>query len=441
MLDTLNKLAATAKRTEKEAILKALSADDAELFKAVAVAAYSGDVNYYVKKYDRSDTHTGAVTLSEALQRLSALSSRQRTGGAAQAFLTALDADLSAADSEVLWRVIQRDLRCGVTATTANAIWPGLIYEHPYMRCSSFTKKNLARITFPCYSQTKADGLYVDIMVDEVGVVVYKTRSGETLDLNCEGRDAYFRQFKGFVFMGEALVIAADGIGVLSRKEGNGILNSSEADGNNVRFMLWDVVPMADFKKGATRIHYAARFNSLTAAIRQMGCPEIRLTNTKVVNSVAEVVAHFKEEVGNGEEGTVVKNTGALWKDGTSADQVKVKIVFECELKVVGIKEGTGKYAGKLGAFECESEDGVVKVSVGGGFSDAQRAALFVDDSIGKIITVAANDLVDDRNRPGVWSLFLPRFIEVRGDKNVADTYERICEQRDSFTDTLKAIK
>jgi ATP-dependent DNA ligase len=85
----------------------------------------------------------------------------------------------------------------------------------------------------------------------------------------------------------------------------------------------------------------------------------------------------------------------------------------------VGTEEGTGKYAGMLGAIICESSDGVVKTRVGSGFSDKQRKELTSEDLIGRIAAVKYNMRSVDKQ--GNHSLFLPIILEIRTDKDEAD--------------------
>jgi hypothetical protein len=76
-----------------------------------------------------------------------------------------------------------------------------------------------------------------------------------------------------------------------------------------------------------------------------------------------------------------------------------------------------------LGAIICESADGVVKVRVGSGFNDDQRKT-YGKELLDKIVAVKYNMRI--KNKLGDESLFLPIFIEVRDDKDVADTSEVI---------------
>jgi DNA ligase-1 len=434
MLKVLNSLEATSKRTVKESILTNLSHDEAELFKKIGIATYSPGITYNIVKYPRPTVYTGLNTLEAAIDGLKVLSSRSLTGKKAIEYMTRLEGSLSADDGEVLFRIVKKDLRCGVTDSTMNKVWPDLIYTAPYQRCSSFSKKNLSKLKLPAFSQTKSDGMYVDIIANPT-TVVYRSRTCEVKPFNNQETDGMF--IPGFVYMGEALYLDENGK-IMSRKDGNGRLNADEVDTSRIVFVLWDIVPLADYEARICKIPYATRLNTLKTAIAGKA-DHLRLVSTKVVNSVQEIIDHFKEEVEKGEEGTVVKNQHGIWADHTSPDQVKCKIEFECDLEIIRLEEGTGKNAGRLGAAVCASAERMLITGVGTGFSDKDRDALWNENTVGMIITVRANDIVKDRNSE-TFALFLPRNIEVRTDKTVADTYERIVEQMNAFVDTLEAI-
>ena len=97
---------------------------------------------------------------------------------------------------------------------------------------------------------------------------------------------------------------------------------------------------------------------------------------------------------------------------------------MECDLKIVDVLSGTGKYEGMLGSVVCESDDGVIQVNVGSGLNENQRETLKKEDLIGKIVAVKYNTRIT--NKQGEESLFLPIFIELREDKDVADNSKDI---------------
>jgi ATP-dependent DNA ligase len=134
-----------------------------------------------------------------------------------------------------------------------------------------------------------------------------------------------------------------------------------------------------------------------------------------------EVNNLFNGLLTDGEEGIILKSRDGIWEDKRSKTQIKFKGELECDLKIVAVEEGSGKAAGMLGAIVCESADGVVKVNVGSGFTEEHRINLWhiKKEILDRIVVVKYNSRIT--NKQGEESLFLPVFIELRDDKDVAD--------------------
>jgi ATP-dependent DNA ligase len=144
----------------------------------------------------------------------------------------------------------------------------------------------------------------------------------------------------------------------------------------------------------------------------------------KDVSNIQEAQDMFEELLGEGQEGIILKDLTSKWEDKRAKHQIKFKGELECDLMCVDWVEGTGKNAGRLGALVLESACGKIKVNVGTGFTDHHRDTIG-RDVIGKVIAIKYNGRIADQ-RTGVWSLFLPVFIEVRLDKSSADTSKNI---------------
>lgn len=430
---------------EKISIMKSLSGEIESLFKRICFLAYDPSIDFYLKKFDTIKDEAPSLTLSHALDILeSEIASRKYTGNAALDIVEDLYSTLSPGEDEIFYNVIQRDLRIGISAKTINKVWNNLIYIHPYMRCSSFSEKNLANISFPCISQTKMDGMYCDIICNDSVIVMSRNGQKSKINLSNDIKDQLLKQFNGYVVQGELLALDENGQ-YMERSLGNGYLNSDDIDINRVQFIAWDIVSYDCFTKGIDKTPYDIRYKTLEHAIAmsETNKPFVRLVDTKICYSVDEVIDHFKSKRIANEEGTVIKDMKAIWKDGTSKQQVKVKVIMDCDLKITGFKEGTGKNTGRLGSIECESSDGLLKVSVGTGFKDEERESIWKnrDNLIGKIIAVKANDCIKSQNDDSNWTLFLPRAVEIRTDKTKSDSLERIQEQVKSFTDALKLLE
>ena len=432
----IEQLASDNSRLAKEAILK--KNVNNELLKQVFNLALNPFVQFYIRKIPSYDTSANSKPLKEALANLSVLSDRVMTGHAAINHLQFILGSLSKEDAKIIERIIAKDMRCGVSEATVNKIWPGTISSYPVMLASGYDQKLVDKIQFPAYVQLKLDGMRFNAIV-KGEVVEYRSRNGKELTIPNKTFDMPFITMAKFygedmVFDGELLVVDATGKPV-NRQTGNGILSKSikgtmgVQEAVNVRATLWDAITFEKFSQGIDKEPYSARMSKLSNAISYMRGQKgqighyIDLVWNKQVNDIATAQKIFEKFLAEGQEGTILKSKDGIWEDKRSKTQIKFKGELECELKVVDWEEGTGKNVGRLGALVCESSDGVIRVNVGSGYSDEQRDE-YTKKVIGKIITVKYNARIKDRS--GVESLFLPVFIELREDKDTAESSKSI---------------
>ena len=418
ILSILNELEATSSRLEKEAILK--REVDNTLLRKVFFLAYDPFTQFYIRKIPEYTLNRGeGIALNFALDSIGDLSKRLVTGNAGIAHLKSNLEATNFEDAAVLERVIGKDLKVGCSGSTANKVWPGLIHEYPCMLASGYDEKLVAKIKWPAMAQLKMDGMRFNAIVKD-GKCEFRSRNGKEIQLLGNLEQEFIALSRGLdkVFDGE-LVVYEDGK-ILDRQTGNGILNKAvkgtitEADAAKVHATLWDVIPYEHFVKGVGTVDYAIRFANLETSSLPS---KIHLVESKFVGSIEEAREIFEAYLAEGQEGIILKDSSAKWEDKRARHMIKFKGELECDLKIVGIQEGTGKYVGKVGAYICESEDGVVVCDVGSGFKDHQRE---IDMSVvGKIIAVKYNARI--KNKQGKESLFLPIFLEIREDKTEAD--------------------
>ena len=160
ILSILNEIASTSKRTEKEKIL--LREKNNEELKNTFWAAYNPDITWWISKHPQILNYTTeeAFTLSFSIKlMLDNVASRKVTGNSAietyQNILSSLNKD----DIEVLKRIIDRDLRCGVSVATINKTWKGLIPTYKFMLAETDPKN----LVYPLQVETKVDGLRTHI--------------------------------------------------------------------------------------------------------------------------------------------------------------------------------------------------------------------------------------------------------------------------------------
>lgn len=432
IIDIINELASTSSRLEKEAILN--RENNNKLLQRVCMLALDPFTQFYQRKIPKYKPAAANVadSLDSVLSSLEVLSSRQVTGNAAIEFLQKLLSSTTEGDSKVIERIIEKDLRCGVSEKTVNKIWPGLVAEYPVMLCAQFDEKTENYVSFPATVQLKLDGMRFNAICKNNGTVEFRTRNGKQIDLRGH-LEKQFSELAGgeqCVFDGELLVYDEDFYQYLPRQTSNGILSKSlkgtitEAECQRVGATLWDVIPLEDFQTGKSTVVYKNRFAKVSTKVAKLNHVSINTVWSKQVDTLDEAKQLFEQFLSEGQEGVILKNNNSPWESKRVKHQVKFKGELECDLKIVGWEEGTGKNAKRLGALVCESRDRVVRVSVGSGFTDSDRDAI-KPDCVGSIVAVKYNSRIKDK-KTDIDSLFLPTFIEIRQDKDVADSSNMI---------------
>jgi len=159
----------------------------------------------------------------------------------------------------------------------------------------------------------------------------------------------------------------------------------------------------------------------------------IQIIPSVQVNSLKEALEQTSEWMNQGYEGSILKDTKGVFRDGTSKSQLKLKLEISVEMRVVGFLEGTPGTKRELtfGSMVFENDEGTIKGRCSG-FTDAQLEDFNSrrGELIGKIIEVQFNDLTKAQGND-YYSLSHPRFIEIRNDKNETDSLEKAFQLRE----------
>jgi DNA ligase-1 len=189
--------------------------------------------------------------------------------------------------------------------------------------------------------------------------------------------------------------------------------------------MLFDILPLSEFKKGKSVLGQRRRSNMLKSfkpVFDKCGHIDV-IPQTEVdLNSYVgelQFKQFNKDTIEAGFEGIMIKDPDAIYECKRSVSWLKQKPFIEVSLAVVEVEIGTGKNDGRLGAIICEGEDDgrKIRVNVGSGFTDEQRDEFWNDreDLIGQIIEVRADAATRSQDSEDVYSLRFPRFLRFRG--------------------------
>lgn len=432
----------SAKGTNEKSKILEQNKDD-ELLKQYLKTTYDPSLSYYQTKIIKSGTmYENAYELSiDTLEGIIYhLAQRNITGKQAEKWLSNLHRCLTDEGQELLELLIKRSIGAGVGDTMILNVFPELYFIPPYQRCSLMDDKVKAKFE-------KQEQFYVQLKLD--GSFCYLVKeAGKAPEAITRAGSKYPKEFAqklaqglpdGFVVVGELLVygeIATLGV-PLDRKTGNGLLNSILKGGDvphklGFELTAWDCITVDEWKAGKSNTQYHQRLDNLDVTLSDM--PNAKAVTTHTVYSLNDAYKIYSEFTSQGFEGAVIKTTDFKWSSGTSKNCIKLKIEFECDLKVIGMTEGTGKAAGTMGSLTLSSSDGKIVTDCGSGFTDEARKAwwdMYTPEDIeshDNIVTIKSNDIISKKGS-SVHSMFLPIFLELRHDKKEADSYDRCVEQ------------
>lgn len=375
----------------------------------------------------------GKVSLdfSDALDVLSNdLATRKVTGNAAIELLSDTLSKLHPDDASLVEKIIGRDLKINIGKTQINKVFKGLITKPVYMRCDVYSKKTSKNIYYPSIVQLKADGTYREFNVHGVHVTS-RSRSGESYDY-----PVIFEQMKGFpdgIYTGELTVR-----GYTDRAKGNGLINSDNPPHDDIVVELWDYIVPDEYetarqkdRKNPCKQTYKQRWDTLNSIVRNTD--NVKIIPHKIVNDLSEALGQTSEWMNQGFEGAILKDFNGVFKDGTSKQQLKLKLEISAEMRCVGFQEGTKgtKREGKVGSIVFENDEGTIKGRCSG-FTDAELDYFteHQDSLLGKIMEVQFNDL-SKASGNDYYALSHPRFIEWRNDKDETDSLQKVLKLRE----------
>jgi len=455
ILGFIDNIAATPGKNDKQALVVSGMSD--ELFERVCEYAYSPFKTYGLRQIPTKQVSDGRPFNRVTWEILDELISRKLTGNAARDTVQAEIDMLDEQSADLFVRIIRKDLRAGFSESTINKACKGLIPTFPYQRCSLPKDANLESWPWErgVISQEKADGMFANIDFEEGARVSIRSRQGSEFPMDKfatieNAIKTSFEMSEGVQFHGEFLVMR-DG-DILPRAEGNGVMNSVLSGGDFAAneypiFKIWDRVPLSSVTtKGKCNVPYRLRLATIVQSLRDHPSEYVQVIPTRIVRSLKEAYAHATELMKLGKEGTVVKHPDAFWKDGTSKEQVKLKLEFDIDLEVVAIVPGNAgtKNEGRSGSLTCRSACGklVSDVTVK---NEKMRDEVDAkpDDWVGRIIAVTANDITLPSESNELHSLFLPRMLEAcyRTDKTTADDLDRIFAIKQAAIDGEKLMK
>ncbi len=326
-------------------------------------------------------------------------------------------------------RILQKDMRCGLSERTVNNVAKKNNYEQyviPVFSCQLAQDCELhkKKLNGKKSLEVKLDGVRAVTVIYPTGKIDMFSRNGKELNNFNHIKDEISKTFnissikEPLVLDGE---IVSDDFQTLMKQ----IHRKKSSQNKDAKLFLFDLLPLEYFKKGIYEKSYFSRIEELKKIHERF------FVQSHVINIIDSVNVDLDTEKGeiefknfnknsiiNGYEGIMIKDPESFYECKRSTTWLKSKPFIEISLEVKDYEEGTGRNKGKLGAIIAEGIDGDknFKTNVGSGFTDLQRKEFWEDKDklIGQIIEIRADSISKSQDGEN-WSLRFPRFKSFRG--------------------------
>ena len=411
----LTKLKKAPGRLAKESLLREFFKDASPTELKVFEYALNPDIVFGLKAVGRIDWNQLGPASAKLFNLLDKLKDRKLTGSQAQREVL----DFARAHGHLIKLILSKKLDCGVTAKTINKIRPGTVNVGFAKKAMKATEATSKLMRFPLEAQIKFDGVRL-LIVKEQGSTTFYTYNGKKVRLprtkELVDRCKYFDN--GIL---DCEVTLATGK-MIDRSRISGMINSAMHGGaineTVLVFNAFDYLHIDEWHKEECKKTFVTRNHIVKdICIHLDDFAQFKAADSLRVRNETEVLQMYEHAISLGYEGLVLKHPSHLYEFKRSKSWLKMKEVKTADLLCTGITDGTGKYAGMIGALECEGfvEGKKIYVSVGSGLTDADRS-LGKDHYIGCTIEVKYNSVVQDKVTK-IHKLFLPRFVMRRFDK------------------------
>jgi len=134
---------------------------------------------------------------------------------------------------------------------------------------------------------------------------------------------------------------------------------------DNITYHVFDAPMFYDWP-------FERRLCYLYEQIANRGYKNIEIVFHTIIKSTKYIDNELDRVLALGGEGLMLRKNGSLYENKRSKNLLKVKKFHDMEVKIIGFKNGTGKYKGKVGSFDCITKEGHT-FNCGSGLTDYER--------------------------------------------------------------------
>lgn len=316
---------------------------------------------------------------------------------------------------EIYEQIFTKELKLGITAKTINKVWKDFIPEFNVMLAEKYWDRmdELEKEKPDIIITQKYDGIRAVAKVRDGNVEIF-SRQGKSIE-GLKDIEEELKELEDGFYDGELLLDKEDIPSKDLYRETVQVVNSKNEYKNNVVFNIFDSIPLNDFVIGYSKDNCLGR--------KRFVYEELRRVDPNWLKPV-EILYHGKydkrivqqeldKQISLEHEGVMVNLANAPYEGKRTKNILKVKAMQDCDLKIIGFEEGTGKNEGTLGAIIVDYKG--FKVKVGSGFTDKDREYFWnnQEESLGRIIAVQYFEETTNIKDNSL-SLRFPVYLELR---------------------------
>lgn len=356
---------------------------------------------------------------------LETLQSRSLTGHGALTACSAFIANQDPKYSDLIYAILDKDLKIGVQPTVINSIWPNLIPVFDVVLANDYSDV-VAKVDFTSdkwFSSRKLDGCRCIVIVEDVNNgdaknVRFFSRAGNEFEMLL---DNAIPDIKAVVPAGHVLDCEVCIIGENGNEDFKAVVSEIHKKNHTIakpRLYVFDFLPLVDFNSGKSTPTFEQRQTALAEIFQGYTGQTLTHLEQSVVPSADALAASLEFASSQGWEGLILRKN-VPYEAKRNNNTLKVKKFLDAEFTVLDtvpgkkqiLKNGVKAEVDVLSSVVIEFQN--CKVNVGSGFSDEERERLFANPQLilGKQITVQYFEATE--NKKGGKSMRFPTVKQI----------------------------
>lgn len=318
-------------------------------------------------------------------------------------------------DQEMYEQIFTKELKLGITSKTINKIFPNLIPEFNVMLAEKYWDRmeELEKTNPDIIITQKYDGVRCVAIHDKSGIKLF-SRQGKPIeglyDLEEQLLWLPFGCFDGELLLNKDNIPSKD-----LYRETVTVVNSKDQDKKDIVFNIFDTCEIKEFENGYCSVPCIERKKIIQELEEQMKPDWWKSVPILYYGKYNKdiVQQELNKQIALEHEGVMVNIANAPYEARRTKNILKVKAMQDCDLKIIGFEEGTGKNKGTLGAIIVDYKG--FEVRVGSGFTDQDREYFWANQNelLGRVITVQYFEETTNKKDNSL-SLRFPVYLELR---------------------------